>query len=547
MAQQYINIGTNPNDGTGDVMRVSFTKVDNNFSELYSTASNLTSNLANLSTALNTFEGQILQEVGLCYDTANGAYAFANAQYTAMNAAFTMANLVNSLFNGAVANAAAAFDYANSTVVRTNAVYSLTNASFIVANSAYDRVNTLSTKTNTVFGVANAAFDQANLAFIYIGAAFDEANSGLSYATDLANKVYGAFTAANGACSNAAAAFTRVNSVYTLTNSAYDTANSAYNTANGGFRQANAAYAQANLAYSAANAAFDNSNNAFYKANSAYDLARSAKDAASGIDLSTKLDRNNGVATGLLRSSGDFQVDGRATLNGQLSVQAYANFASLAYLNGGMQAKYEIAMNGGQGLSFRVNESGDAEVTGGADSRWGMYKTNSRFNVNPFIVFEASSQLGLYSQQTLHLQGDSATDPIHFYDGSGNPISWIDNGGNYYKNSDENLKENINDLKYGLKEVLQLSAKTYNLKSESDIREEHNKKPVIKIGLIAQEVQHVMPELVHVDYAPIVSANNITTTYTKRTALAIDYDSLVPILINAIQELNDKLEKLSKK
>ena len=57
MTQQYINIGTNPNDGTGDVMRVSFTKVDNNFSELYFTTANLTSNLSNLSTAVNAFEG----------------------------------------------------------------------------------------------------------------------------------------------------------------------------------------------------------------------------------------------------------------------------------------------------------------------------------------------------------------------------------------------------------------------------------------------------------------------------------------------------------
>jgi hypothetical protein len=37
-AQEYINIGASPNDGTGDPLRVAFQKVNNNFSNLFSTA-----------------------------------------------------------------------------------------------------------------------------------------------------------------------------------------------------------------------------------------------------------------------------------------------------------------------------------------------------------------------------------------------------------------------------------------------------------------------------------------------------------------------------
>lgn len=36
MSQQVINIGTTPNDGTGDSLRTAFNKINNNFSELYS-------------------------------------------------------------------------------------------------------------------------------------------------------------------------------------------------------------------------------------------------------------------------------------------------------------------------------------------------------------------------------------------------------------------------------------------------------------------------------------------------------------------------------
>lgn len=35
MAQQIINIGGSPNDGTGDPLRTSFTKANENFTELY--------------------------------------------------------------------------------------------------------------------------------------------------------------------------------------------------------------------------------------------------------------------------------------------------------------------------------------------------------------------------------------------------------------------------------------------------------------------------------------------------------------------------------
>lgn len=37
MTKQVINIGEEGNDGTGDSLRVSFDKVNSNFTELYST------------------------------------------------------------------------------------------------------------------------------------------------------------------------------------------------------------------------------------------------------------------------------------------------------------------------------------------------------------------------------------------------------------------------------------------------------------------------------------------------------------------------------
>jgi hypothetical protein len=48
MTQQIINVGTLPNDGTGDPIREAFTKVNNNFSNLFALSSKITTvNLTN--------------------------------------------------------------------------------------------------------------------------------------------------------------------------------------------------------------------------------------------------------------------------------------------------------------------------------------------------------------------------------------------------------------------------------------------------------------------------------------------------------------------
>lgn len=65
--QEVINIGANPNDGTGDPLRVAFDKINNNFTNLFqtfvnSTVAYTTGNTANqliFETSANTFtEGQ---------------------------------------------------------------------------------------------------------------------------------------------------------------------------------------------------------------------------------------------------------------------------------------------------------------------------------------------------------------------------------------------------------------------------------------------------------------------------------------------------------
>jgi len=55
--QEVINIGTNPNDGTGDPLRVAFDKINNNFTALFQTYTNST-----ISATTGNTQGQVIFE-----------------------------------------------------------------------------------------------------------------------------------------------------------------------------------------------------------------------------------------------------------------------------------------------------------------------------------------------------------------------------------------------------------------------------------------------------------------------------------------------------
>ncbi len=90
--------------------------------------------------------------------------------------------------------------------------------------------------------------------------------------------------------------------------------------------------------------------------------------------------------------------------------------------------------------------------------------------------------------------------------------------------SDGRLKENIHNLAYGLETVMQLRPVSYTWRNQSN--------SPIKLGLIAQEVQSLIPEVVKV-------GDDINRT------LGIYYSDLVPVTIKAIQEQQGSLNSLS--
>ncbi len=89
----------------------------------------------------------------------------------------------------------------------------------------------------------------------------------------------------------------------------------------------------------------------------------------------------------------------------------------------------------------------------------------------------------------------------------------------FYYSSDKRLKENITPLEENLSKILKLNGVSYNLKESNDDR----------IGLLAQEVKEIFPEIVRED---------------QEGMLSIDSSGLIATLIEAVKEQQSEIEEL---
>ncbi|MEL6134743.1 MAG: tail fiber domain-containing protein, partial [Bacteroidota bacterium] len=106
--------------------------------------------------------------------------------------------------------------------------------------------------------------------------------------------------------------------------------------------------------------------------------------------------------------------------------------------------------------------------------------------------------------------------------------------------SDRRLKSDIRDLDYGMQDIMALRPVSYSWKSAPE--------EGTHLGLIAQEVQAVMPEVVYdpsVDIRLDEEGNQLPAD--KDGMMGIYYTTLIPVLINGMQEQQATIEKLEAK
>jgi hypothetical protein len=98
-----------------------------------------------------------------------------------------------------------------------------------------------------------------------------------------------------------------------------------------------------------------------------------------------------------------------------------------------------------------------------------------------------------------------------------------------YSTSDINFKQNIQPIQNALSKVETISGNTYDWKNEFEYI--HGFKGN-DIGVIAQEIQKVLPEAVR---------------ERENGYLAVQYEKIIPLLIESIKELSAKVKDLENK
>lgn len=122
----------------------------------------------------------------------------------------------------------------------------------------------------------------------------------------------------------------------------------------------------------------------------------------------------------------------------------------------------------------------------------------------------------------------------------------------YTSASDSSVKEDVHDITNGLEVITNLRPVTYKWTDEyilagfSKNRQENNvdeegrivlpNEKAINVGLIAQEVQEVLPTVVHND--------NVSLPGTEEFLLNVSYEKIVPHLIAAIKEQQQQIDLL---
>ncbi len=100
--------------------------------------------------------------------------------------------------------------------------------------------------------------------------------------------------------------------------------------------------------------------------------------------------------------------------------------------------------------------------------------------------------------------------------------------------SDESLKTNVADVEGALDRVLQLHPRTYQYNPEAAPVLELSDAP--QIGLLAQEVEAIVPEVVSEMTVPAQVNDDGTFSEETLTLKGVNYVALVPLLIGAIKE-----------
>lgn len=231
--------------------------------------------------------------------------------------------------------------------------------------------------------------------------------------------------------------------------------------------------------------------------------------------------------------------------------------AALTISNTGIvNTSYQVGIRGSynSGYALNVNSNG---LSGGINVTDGG-------NAYAFYATKSGSLAGIYAEKTSAtsvdacvwgkstgsargLEGTSATG-IGILGTTGNSASYAGYfQGNVYTTgsylpSDLALKKDIKDLDKAMSIINQLHPKTYHYKNDDNFKL-MNLPTGLRYGLIAQDVEKVLPELVKQTDLEIGHDADVKNVKPSEKFKALNYTELIPIIIKGMQEQQAIIDK----
>jgi hypothetical protein len=515
---------------------------------------------------------------------ANAGFAVANSGSSYANSAFLQANTPTYVANSASV-------YANSAFLQANTPTYVANSASVYANSAFTKANNaLANTSGTVFDGELLIGSGGKLTVLTIGG--DEGGeillgkpttnttlSGTGVTIDVyqnrlrffeqggsARGAYIDLTSTSGGVGTDLLAGTGAGSAGPYANAAFAVANSASSYANSGFAVANSGSSYANSAFAVANSSSSYANSAFLQANTPSHVANSASVYANSAytRANNSINANTGGTI-----TGDLVVTGNLTITGQttyantqtvliadniITLNAAIDQASAPVSNAGIEVDRGSSAN----VSILWNETTDKWTftndgtnyfdLGSGDASAGVYANAAFIQANtPSYVANSASVYANAAYAAANAGGSSititddnstnATRYIVFEDVETGTVSSLNVAStkltfnpstgllttvDLNTSSDERKKTNIQNIENPINIIQQLRGVSFSWK-------ETNKK---SYGLIAQELEKILPELVGTD----------DDGYKN-----VSYLPLIAFLIETVKDQEERIRQLENK
>jgi hypothetical protein len=221
-----------------------------------------------------------------------------------------------------------------------------------------------------------------------------------------------------------------------------------------------------------------------------------------------------------------------SSLGSQNNTGVFAEASNAA--NNNIGGNFNVTSSNNNSLNIGVNTT----ISGNALYNYGVNSVISGGTVINYAIYGRVNGISGTSNYAGYFDGKLRVNGISEMNGNVNVNGVLTTPTGTVTASDAMFKTNVNNLSNALDLINQLSPKTYYF--DTTAYDDFNFENDVQMGLIAQEVEAILPAIVsnHVRPAQYDSLGN--ETQAELTYKGIEYEELLPLAIAGIQELNAK-------